>query len=54
MILLSKEQVEDWLIGASKDAPIYMIGIGGSGMTGLALLMVDMGFRVLGSAQLIR
>ena len=49
MILLSKEQVEDWLIGASKDAPIYMIGIGGSGMAGLAHLMVDLGFKVLGS-----
>ena len=49
MILLSKKQIEDWLIEAPTNAPIYMIGIGGSGMTGLAHLMVDLGFKVLGS-----
>ena len=49
MILLSKEQVETWLIRAQKGVPIYLIGIGGSGMTGLAHLLIDLGFKVFGS-----
>ncbi len=49
MTLLSKAQVETWLTQAPAHTPIYMIGIGGSGMTGLAHLLVDMGFKVFGS-----
>ena len=49
MILLSEEQVETWLVKVPKGVPIYLIGIGGSGMTGLAHLLIDLGFKVFGS-----
>ena len=46
---LSSAQVSELIGRASGEATIYLIGIGGCGMSGLAHLLLDLGCRVAGS-----
>ena len=46
---LSREQVAQWLADAQPSASVYLVGAGGSGMSGLAHLLLDLGLAVQGS-----
>ena len=49
MTRLNGEEIEEWLANAPESAPVYLVGIGGCGMSGLAHLLLDLGFTVFGS-----
>jgi len=49
MVLLTPEQAASLLESAPRGATIYLVGIGGCGMSALAHLLLDAGFRVVGS-----
>ena len=49
MMLLTPEQAANLLESAPRGAAIYLVGIGGCGMSGLGHLLVDLGFKVIGS-----
>lgn len=49
MTRLCGKQIEGWLTHARQGAPVYLVGIGGCGMSGLAHLLLDLGFTVYGS-----
>jgi UDP-N-acetylmuramate--L-alanine ligase/UDP-N-acetylenolpyruvoylglucosamine reductase len=49
MVLLTPEQAASLLESAPRGATIYLVGIGGCGMSALAHLLLDAGFRVAGS-----
>lgn len=44
-----REEMAQWLTEAQQAAPVYLVGIGGCGMSGLAHLLLDAGFAVHGS-----
>jgi len=46
---LDRKEMTQWLTGAEQAAPVYLVGIGGCGMSGLAHLLLDAGFAVYGS-----
>lgn len=46
---LNGKEIEEWLANAPVGAPVYLVGIGGCGMSGLAHLLLDLGFTVFGS-----
>ena len=46
---LNGGEIEKWLTNAPVGAPVYLVGIGGCGMSGLAHLLLDLGFTVYGS-----
>jgi len=46
---LTSQQVNALLQQAAPGSPIYLIGAGGCGMSGLAHLLLDLGYRVFGS-----
>ena len=46
---LTGKEIEMWLAKAPAGVPVYLVGIGGCGMSGLAHLLLDMGFAVHGS-----
>ena len=46
---MTGSEIETWLAKAPTGAPVYLVGIGGCGMSGLAHLLLDMGFSVHGS-----
>ena len=46
---LNGKEIEEWLANATVGAPVYLVGIGGCGMSGLAQLLLDLGFTVYGS-----
>jgi UDP-N-acetylmuramate--L-alanine ligase/UDP-N-acetylenolpyruvoylglucosamine reductase len=46
---LNPEQVSALLSNAGRSSTVYLVGIGGCGMSGLAHLLLDSGHRVLGS-----
>ncbi len=46
---LNREQMAKWLAEALPGAPVYLVGIGGCGMSGLAHLLLDADFAVHGS-----
>jgi UDP-N-acetylmuramate--L-alanine ligase len=46
---LNREEMARWLAEARAGAPVYLVGIGGCGMSGLAHLLLDAGFAVSGS-----
>lgn len=37
------------LNGFGRDSPIYLVGIGGAGMSAIATVLLEMGYRVAGS-----
>jgi UDP-N-acetylenolpyruvoylglucosamine reductase len=49
MIHLNSTQVSGLLENAPPGAPVYLIGAGGCGVSGLGHLLLDLGFRVAGS-----
>ena len=49
MVLLTPEQAASLLEAAPRGATVYLVGIGGCGMSALAHLLLDAGFRVAGS-----
>ena len=49
MFRLNGEETEEWLANAPDSASVYLVGIGGCGMSGLAHLLLDLGFIVYGS-----
>src|SRR5437667_10746577 len=49
MTPLNSKQVNALLKGAGPHLIVYLIGAGGCGMSGLAHLLLDLGFRVVGS-----
>ncbi len=49
MSTLSPHQVSTLLKGAGRGSTVYLIGIGGCGVSGLAHLLLDAGHRVVGS-----
>jgi len=49
MVLLTSEQAASLLESAPRGATIYFVGIGGCGMSALAHLLLDAGYRVVGS-----
>ena len=49
MFRLNGEETEEWLANAPESASVYLVGIGGCGMSGLAHLLLDFGFSVYGS-----
>ncbi len=49
MVLLTPDQAASLLESAPRGATIYLVAIGGCGMSGLAHLLLDAGFRVAGS-----
>jgi UDP-N-acetylmuramate--L-alanine ligase/UDP-N-acetylenolpyruvoylglucosamine reductase len=49
MIPLNGEETEEWLVSTPKSVVVYLVGIGGCGMSGLAHLLLDSGFTVYGS-----
>ena len=46
---LNREEMAQWLTEATPGAPVYLVGIGGCRMSGLAHLLLDAGFAVHGS-----
>jgi len=46
---LNREEMAQWLTEATPGSPVYLVGIGGCGMSGLAHLLLDAGFAVHGS-----
>ena len=46
---ISREQLKEWLAGGVANECVYLVGIGGCGMSGLAHLLLDLGCRVIGS-----
>lgn len=46
---LTCEQVEEWLAAARPTSTVYLVGAGGCGMSGLAHLLLDHGWSVVGS-----
>ena len=49
MARLNGADIDEWLANASNGAVVYLVGIGGCGMSGLAHLLLDLGFTVYGS-----
>src|SRR5262245_50010825 len=49
MSQLTSEQVDTLLQQHGEEALVYVVGIGGCGMSGLAHLLLDLGCRVCGS-----
>ncbi len=49
MVLLTPEQAASLLESAPRGATLYLVGIGGCGMSALGHLVLDLGFRVVGS-----
>ncbi len=49
MVPMTTEQIGKLLGAAAPNATIYLVGVGGCGMSGLAHLLLDLGFRVVGS-----
>ena len=49
MARLNGADIDEWLANASDGAAVYLVGIGGCGMSGLAHLLLDLGFTVYGS-----
>jgi len=49
MIHLESEQVSSLLERAAPGATVYLVGAGGCGVSGLGHLLLDLGFRVVGS-----
>src|SRR4026209_1793401 len=49
MVPLTTDQVSTLLDSAPADSTAYLVGIGGCGMSGLAHLLLDLGWRVAGS-----
>ncbi|MEY2409605.1 MAG: UDP-N-acetylmuramate--alanine ligase, partial [Verrucomicrobiota bacterium] len=49
MMFLTPEQAASLVENAPRGATIYLVGIGGCGMSALAHLLLDLGFRVAGS-----
>ena len=49
MIPMNSDQLGQLLATASPGSTIYLVGIGGCGVSGLAHLLLDLGFRVVGS-----
>ena len=49
MAALSPDQINELLDRAGTGAAVYLVGIGGCGMSGLGHLLLDIGFRVAGS-----
>jgi UDP-N-acetylmuramate--alanine ligase len=49
MVLLNPDQAASLLESASRGAMIYLVGIGGCGMSALGHLLLDAGFHVAGS-----
>ncbi|MBK7999552.1 MAG: UDP-N-acetylmuramate dehydrogenase [Verrucomicrobia bacterium] len=46
---MTTEQIGRLLEAAAPNTTIYLVGVGGCGMSGLAHLLLDLGFRVVGS-----
>ena len=46
---LNSGQVDKLLRGAAPNSPVYLLGAGGCGMSGLGHLLLDLGHRVMGS-----
>ena len=46
---LDRKGMSQWLTGAQEAASVYLVGVGGCGMSGLAHLLLDAGFAVYGS-----
>ena len=46
---LNRKEMAQWLADAQVGASVYLVGIGGCGMSGLAHLLLDAGFAVHGS-----
>ena len=49
MVPMTTEQIGRLLEAAAPNTTIYLVGVGGCGMSGLAHLLLDLGFRVVGS-----
>ena len=49
MVPLNSAQIGQLLETASPGSTVYLVGIGGCGVSGLAHLLLDLGFRVVGS-----
>ncbi|HWN95626.1 MAG TPA: Mur ligase domain-containing protein, partial [Methylomirabilota bacterium] len=49
MSSLDPEQINALLAKAGRDSVVYLVGAGGCGVSGLAHLLIDAGFRVHGS-----
>src|SRR5262247_2082017 len=49
MMSLNSDELGRLLASTSSDSTAYLVGIGGCGMSGLAHLLLDLGFRVAGS-----
>ena len=49
MARLNGADIDEWLANAADGAAVYLVGIGGCGMSGLAHLLLDLGFTVYGS-----
>ena len=49
MVPMTTDQIGRLLEVAAPKATIYLVGVGGCGMSGLAHLLLDLGFRVVGS-----
>ena len=49
MVPLNSTQLGQLLETASPGSTVYLVGIGGCGVSGLAHLLLDLGFRVVGS-----
>ena len=49
MSTLSPHQVSTLLKGAGHGSTVYLVGVGGCGVSGLAHLLLDAGHRVVGS-----
>src|SRR5689334_16904432 len=49
MVPLNSDQLSDLLESTSTGSTAFLVGIGGCGMSGLAHLLLDLGFRVAGS-----
>ncbi len=53
MTPLTPPQINEWLQAAPPQATVYLIGAGGCGMSGLGHLLLDLGFRVVGSDLMV-
>ena len=45
----TRRDIEKWLTQISDETRVHLVGMGGCGMSGLAHLLLDMGFEVTGS-----
>ena len=46
---LDRKGMAQWLTGAQEGTSVYLVGVAGCGMSGLAHLLLDAGFAVYGS-----